>query len=68
MKERLKNMGPRAEDVKMEAGHAGQNLLQAAALGLAAVPIGAFHDEKVRQALNLPARHQPLYLMPVGRK
>ncbi len=62
--------GTRAERyVKMEAGHAGQNLLlQAAALGLAAVPIGAFHDEKVRQALNLPARHQPLYLMPVGRK
>ncbi len=62
--------GNRAERyVKMEAGHAGQNLLlQAAALGLAAVPIGAFHDEHVRQVLYLPARHQPLYLIPVGWK
>lgn len=53
--------------VHLEAGHAAQNLLlQAAAMGLGAVPIGAFHDEEVQQALGLLADHQPLYLIPVG--
>ncbi len=60
--------GSRAERyVKMEAGHAGQNLLlQAVALGLGAVPVGAFHDDRVRKVLDLPAGHEPLYLIPVG--
>jgi len=53
--------------VHLEAGHAAQNLLlQATAMGLGAVPIGAFHDEDVQQALGLLADHQPLYLIPVG--
>ena len=53
--------------VHMEAGHAAQNLLlQAATLGLVAVPIGAFDDDEVRQVLALPAAHRPLYLLPVG--
>ena len=53
--------------VHMEAGHAAQNLLlEATALGLGAVPIGAFHDQEVQKALGLPADHQPLYLIPVG--
>lgn len=53
--------------VHLEAGHATQNLLlQAVALELGAVPIGAFHDDEVQQALRLPADHQPLYLIPVG--
>jgi SagB-type dehydrogenase family enzyme len=53
--------------VHLEAGQAAQNLLlQAAAMGLGAVPIGAFHDEEVQQALGLLADHQPLYLIPVG--
>ena len=53
--------------VHLEAGHAAQNLLlEAAALGLGAVPIGAFHDEEIQEALGLPADHQPLYLIPVG--
>ena len=53
--------------VHLEAGHAAQNLLlEATALGLGAVPIGAFHDPEVQQALGLPADHQPLYLIPVG--
>jgi SagB-type dehydrogenase family enzyme len=53
--------------VHLEAGHAAQNvLLQAVALGLGAVPIGAFHDEQVEAALRLPADQQPLYLIPVG--
>ena len=60
--------GARAERyVKLEAGHAGQNiLLQAVALGLGGVPIGAFHDDQVQRVLDLPADHEPLYLIPVG--
>ena len=53
--------------VHIEAGHAAQNLLlQATALGLGAVPIGAFNDQEVQQALGLVEDHQPLYLLPVG--
>jgi SagB-type dehydrogenase family enzyme len=53
--------------VQVEAGHAAQNLLlQAAALDLAAVPVGAFNDDEVRRVLELPPTHQPLYLIPVG--
>lgn len=55
--------------VHMEAGHAGQNLfLQAEGLGLGTVVVGAFDDEKVREALRLDSKIQPLSLMPVGRK
>jgi nitroreductase len=58
--------GPRY--VHLEAGHAAQNLLlQAVALGLGAVPIGAFDDDRLSRALGLPADHRPLYLIPVGR-
>jgi SagB-type dehydrogenase family enzyme len=53
--------------VQLEAGHAAQNLLlQATALDLGAVPIGAFSDDEVKTALSLPADQQPLYLIPVG--
>lgn len=53
--------------VHMEAGHAVQNiLLQAVALDLAAVPIGAFEDDEVSRVLGLPRAHRPLYLVPVG--
>ncbi len=60
--------GARAERyVKLEAGHAAQNLLlQAVALGLGGVPIGAFYDDQVQSALSLPTDHAPLYLIPVG--
>lgn len=60
--------GPRADRyVWIEAGHAGQNiLLQATALGLGAVPIGAFHDDRVAEVLHLPPGCAPLYLIPVG--
>ncbi|HJX38988.1 MAG TPA: nitroreductase family protein [Anaerolineae bacterium] len=48
-------------------GHAARNLLlQAVAMDLGAVPIGAFYDEQVGDALGLPADHRPLYLIPVG--
>jgi SagB-type dehydrogenase family enzyme len=53
--------------VQLEAGHAAQNvLLQAVALGLGAVPIGAFSDGRVAALLGLPAGELPLYLIPVG--
>lgn len=55
--------------VHMEVGHAAQNLcLQATALGLGAVTVGAFSDEQVTRVLNLPEGEQPLYIIPVGRK
>jgi len=53
--------------VDMEAGHVGQNVyLIAAAMGLGAVVIGAFHDEQVHQVLRLPKDQVPLYVIPVG--
>lgn len=62
--------GNRAERyAKMEAGHAGQNiLLQATAAGLAAVPIGAFQDCEVQKVLKIPLDHEPLYIIPVGKR
>ena len=55
--------------VHMEVGHAAQNLfLQAEALGLAAVVVGAFEDDAVATTLGLPTDAQPLMLIPVARK
>ena len=54
--------------VHMEAGHAAQNLLlQAAAMGLGATPVGAFSDAEVSRLLHLPAGEAPLYIIPIGR-
>ena len=51
----------------MEAGHVAQNvLLQATALHLGAVPVGAFEDEKVAAVLGLPKDRRVLYLLPIG--
>jgi SagB-type dehydrogenase family enzyme len=60
--------GNRAERyVHMEVGHAAQNLaLQAVALGLGSVPIGAMDDDGVQALLGLPEDHAPLYLVAVG--
>lgn len=53
--------------VHMEVGHVGQNIyLQAEALGLGTVAIGAFYDQAVSRVLHLPGGHEPLYIMPVG--
>ncbi|WP_305909007.1 nitroreductase family protein [Methylomarinum sp. Ch1-1] len=56
-----------ARYVQIESGHACQNLLlQAAALNLAGVPIGAFNDGHVVDVIKLPNNERPLYLVPVG--
>ncbi len=53
--------------VDIETGHACQNLLlQATALGLGGVPIGAFYDKPVADVLKLQKNASPLYLVPVG--
>jgi len=51
----------------MEAGHAAENVfLQAVALGLDSVAVGAFSDDAVAKILKLPAGTKPLYILPVG--
>lgn len=53
----------------LEAGHISQNIyLQAYSLKLGTVSMAGFQDEKVRSALRLPEKEQPMYIMPVGRK
>ena len=53
--------------VHMETGHAAQNVcLQATAMGLGVVTIGAFNDQEVSKILNLPKDEEPLYIIPVG--
>lgn len=53
--------------VYMEAGHAAQNVhLQAEALGLASVAVGAFDDASVSGVLSLPDYLEPLYMVAVG--
>jgi SagB-type dehydrogenase family enzyme len=54
--------------VHMEVGIASQNIhLQAVALELGTVFIGAFDDAQVQAILGLAADERPLCLMPVGR-
>jgi SagB-type dehydrogenase family enzyme len=54
--------------VHMEVGHAAQNVyLQAVALDLGTVVVGAFHDERLKRVLALPKEVEPLALMPLGR-
>lgn len=55
--------------VHMEAGHAAQNVyLQANALDLGTVTIGAFYDDSVRDIVGMPGDVAPLYVIPVGKK
>ena len=54
--------------VHMEVGHVGENIhLQAVALGLATVEVGAFDDEEVRKVLGVEEQIKPLYIMPIGK-
>ncbi|MCP3904992.1 MAG: SagB/ThcOx family dehydrogenase [Planctomycetes bacterium] len=51
----------------IEAGHIAQNaLLQATALGLGGVPVGAFDDDRVAAILGLPDGCEPVYMLPLG--
>jgi len=51
----------------IEVGHVGENIyLQAEALGLGTVAVGAFSDGMVSKCLNLSKEHEPLYIMPDG--
>jgi len=52
--------------VHMEVGHVGQNIsLQANALSLGTVMIGAFEDNQVKEVLGI--KEEPLYIIPVGK-
>ena len=54
--------------IYMEVGHAAQNVcLQAVALGLGTVVIGAFKDGDIATIVNLPGNEHPVYLIPTGR-
>ena len=54
--------------VHIEVGHVGQNVsLQAIALGLATVMVGAFEDEEVRKVLKVGGQIKPLYIIPMGK-
>ena len=53
--------------VYMEAGHAAQNVhLQAEALGLGSVAVGAFDDASVSKVLTLPNHLEPIYMVVIG--
>lgn len=52
----------------MEAGHIAQNVyLQAVALGLGTVSVGAFDSEGVKRVVGLADDERPMYLMPIGK-
>ncbi len=52
--------------VNIEVGHCAQNIhLEAVALGLGSVPIGAFNDGELKEVLGLKDE-EPLYIIPVG--
>ncbi|MGB7055889.1 MAG: SagB/ThcOx family dehydrogenase [bacterium] len=55
-----------ARYVHIEAGHCAQNIhLEAVALGLGSVPVGAFRDDDLSKLLKLKDE-EPLYIIPVG--
>ena len=60
--------GERAERFALlEAGHAAQNvLLEATALGLGSVPVGAFDDDAVAKVIGAPSGESVLYIVAVG--
>jgi len=52
-----------------EAGCVAENIhLQAESLGIGTVVVGAFYDEKVKQALAMDTNETPVALMPIGYK
>ncbi|MCS7137184.1 MAG: SagB/ThcOx family dehydrogenase [Candidatus Caldarchaeum sp.] len=64
----VKYGGRALQYVFQESGHAAQNVyLQAEALGLGCVVIGAFYEDEVRSILRITSEELPVYVMPVGR-
>jgi SagB-type dehydrogenase family enzyme len=64
-----KKYGSRAERyVHMEVGAAAENVcLQAVAIDLATVLVGAFHDSAVKRLLGMESDEKPLALLPFGK-
>jgi SagB-type dehydrogenase family enzyme len=53
--------------VFQESGHAAQNaFLQAAALGIGTVAMGAFSEGAVRRVIGVGSDERPLYVQPIG--
>ena len=53
--------------INMEVGHVAENIsLQAVALGLSDVTIGAFWDDVVAKVLEFPETQDPFYIIPIG--
>jgi len=51
-----------------ESGHVAQNVfLQATALGIGTVVMGAFSESAVRRVLGADADERPLYVQPLGK-
>ena len=65
----LGRYGARGERyIVLEAGHIAQNLhLQAIALGLDSVAVGAFNDESVSDVVGLPDDVAPVYIVTIGK-
>jgi len=65
-----KTYGKRGERyVSIDTGHAAENIaLQAVALGLATVMVGAFEDKKVIDIMGLSDEMKPMYIIPIGQQ
>ncbi|MEM1946609.1 MAG: SagB/ThcOx family dehydrogenase [Candidatus Caldarchaeum sp.] len=64
----VKYGGRALQYIFQESGHAAQNVyLQAEALGLGCVVIGAFYEDEIRHILGINEAELPVYVMPVGR-
>jgi SagB-type dehydrogenase family enzyme len=55
--------------VDIEVGHVSQNVcLQATALGLGALTVGSFEEDRMKRLLELGDFERPIYLLAVGPK
>jgi len=53
--------------LNMEIGHVAENVqLQAVAMGMVSVPVGAFWDDVVAKTIELPDTQDPFYIIPIG--